>query len=138
MLTNERLKEIAESYPRLGLTETELKSIAAKLSQLRELRDMGDDGVERLTNEILYQLRTSDITIARGQQLREARDEIERLKILYENDRNVIDRLSKEKIRLVQLFRFWVIEYSRLSPGEAIRLGEYIDDIQEIRELLEE
>lgn len=93
MLTNERLKEIAESYPRLGLTETELKSIAAKLSQLREA---GDDEVKELySNAVriaLYSTSASDrkiavrdianlrdVAIARGKQLREAREEIERL-----------------------------------------------------------
>ena len=55
-------------------------------SQLSAIRDAGDVEVERLTNEIQYQLRTvdiiklRDIAIARGQQLREARAEIERLK----------------------------------------------------------
>lgn len=72
-MTNERLKEIAESHPRLGLTETEWKSIAAELLRWRNLRDAGDEEVERITNKILCQLQWSDIirlrdiAITRGQ-----------------------------------------------------------------------
>lgn len=49
-LTNERLKEIAESDPRLGLTETEWKSIAAELLRWRNLRDAGDEAVTEIYN----------------------------------------------------------------------------------------
>lgn len=101
------------------------------------LEDCGVDGglVAEIIDELIdSRFQIESLTAERD----EAREEIERLEILCENDGNVIDRLLKEKIRLVQLFRFWVIEYSRLSPGEVIRRGEYIDDVQEIRELLEE
>lgn len=61
------------------------KEAIDELLTLRSLRDAGDEEVKSLANEIQYQLRTvdifklSDIAIARGKQLREARDEIERL-----------------------------------------------------------
>lgn len=83
MLTNEELEKIVKRDP--CFNGIEIGKMARELLALRSLRDAGDEEVERLTNEILYQLRTSDIAklrdtaIARGQQLREAREEIERL-----------------------------------------------------------
>lgn len=76
-MTNERLKEIAESHPRLGLTETEWKSIAAELLRWREtraMRDVGDEEIRELNHNLLkrrcpsvWVCRLRDIAIARGQ-----------------------------------------------------------------------
>ena len=93
MLTNERLNNINKNLEEhLGLfsdAEMErdqktyctfrpselhyMKEAIEELLQLRALRDSGDEEVERITNEILYQLQSSDIirlrdiAIARGQ-----------------------------------------------------------------------
>lgn len=78
--------------------------------------------------------------ITARQQLREAQAEIKRLEGLSKNDGNVIVRLAKDKLRIVQLFRFWIKEYSRFTPEEVLLRGvePRIDDVQEIIERLEE
>jgi len=55
-------------------------------------------------------------------------------------DDKVIARIGKEKMRLIQLFRFWVEQYSRFSPDEVILRGDdpRIEDVREIKEWLED
>lgn len=109
-LTKEKLEEHAENgtYYR-SLSDEELQSMARELLALRTLRDAGDEEVEKISVEmeacfvaqnddvlltgeersdaqstlidLARQIR--DIAITRGQQLREAREEIERLKGEY-------------------------------------------------------
>lgn len=63
-----------------------LDSMARELLTRRQAEEAVDDEVERITNEIIYQLQTDDIiklrdiAISRGQQIREKYAEIERLK----------------------------------------------------------
>ncbi|TXH09869.1 MAG: hypothetical protein E6R04_06930 [Spirochaetes bacterium] len=114
-LTNERLKEIAESYPRLGLTETEWKSIAAELLRWREtraMRDVGDEEIRELNHNLLkrgcpsvWVCRLRDIAIARGRTRTDAvnkaaewakecgrlDEEVERLKSKLEHKSQQVD-----------------------------------------------
>lgn len=113
-------------------------------------RDAGDEEIVRLAEEYqlgeteLHRMQTykklEGVVESLRQQLREAQAEIERLKQQYEVDGKVISRLGREKMRLVQLFRFWVKEYSRFTPEEVLLRGvePRMDDVQEIIGWLEE
>lgn len=73
-------------------------------------------------------------------EVRRLRKENDRLNTLYENDGKVIERVAKERNRIICLFRFWVTEYSRFSPDEIILRGDEprMEDMREIRELLKD
>lgn len=93
-LTNKRLEEIASGQNTVSIPEA--VELARELLTLRTLRDAGDEEVEQMKGMIrkcIYGIPDSegkiardmldnivDIAITRGQQLREAMEEIERLK----------------------------------------------------------
>lgn len=73
-------------------------------------------------------------------EVRRLREENEKMKTLYENDGKVIERVAKERNRIIHLFRFWVTEYSRFPPDEIILRGDEprMEDVWEIRDLLKD
>ena len=73
---------------------------------------------------------------ARSNKITELESEIKRLKSLFDNDTKVIARLTKEKSRIVGLFRFWVSNYSIRTPTEVLARGEEIR-IEDVREIIE-
>jgi predicted RNase H-like nuclease (RuvC/YqgF family) len=84
------------------------KEAIDELLALRSLRDAGDEEVERLTNEILYQLRTSDIAklrdiaIARGQQLREAREKCEHKSQQVDSQVSIVSEMQSQVTTLTE------------------------------------
>lgn len=106
MLTNEELEKIVKRDP--CFNGIEIGKMARELLAIRSLRDAGDEEVERLTNEILYQLRTSDIAklrdiaIARGQQLREAREKCEHKSQQVDSQVSIVSEMQSQVTTLTE------------------------------------
>lgn len=125
--------------PKMAEVDEQFGGASARMGLLppSRTREECQSGIERC-----YNLTRTAILACETQKRRadHADKEAERLNGLSVNDGNIIERVAKEKLRIVQLFRWWVREYSRFSPEEIILRGDEprIDDVREIMEWLEE
>ena len=159
MLTNETLRAIVHGKVLLGMND--VRPMAEDLLRLRAIRDAGDSEVSALAAELVNFIseqqdrikvlihadelarKLRDIAIARGQQLREAREEttedMEAIACLSGD----VERLTAERDEMVGLLKWWV-DGKKTRYGFGLHLdaiatspGESGDNARRILEIVE-